>query len=101
MSPTFLFSSFLIFKKKKDGNTSLIQAACGRREQIVQILLERGANIEASNKVRLFHKMKNDFEFLTSYPQKYFFFIIFLQHFFVSLPHLIIFYLFFIIQKEW
>ena len=50
----FLFSfSFFYFFNIKDGVTPLYIAACEGYEQIVQILLKKGANVDLADKVIL------------------------------------------------
>jgi hypothetical protein len=47
----FAISIDKITEKQRD-QTALIIAACGDHKDVVRVLLERGANVEASDKVR-------------------------------------------------
>ena len=64
-----LFTYFKFFKK--DGQTPLHKAALLGYEQIVELLLERGANIEALNKV--FFYFKNEKNHKTLFLNNFFF----------------------------
>ena len=55
-----LNSFYFFYFSKKHGSTPLHKAVLKGQEQVVKILLEKGANIEALNEVFLFiSKMKN------------------------------------------
>ena len=49
----FFFLIFFIFLNVKDGATPLFMAAWKGHEQVVQILLKKGANVDLADKVIL------------------------------------------------
>ena len=82
ISFSFSLSHFSIFFNVKDGTTPLFVAVENEYEQIVQILLEKGANVDFAKKVILL---------IVSFSFFFFFqFLIFL--FFFSLSHFSIFF---------